>query len=297
MSRVGFIGLGRMGGPMVKHLADQDHDVKVFDVVEAAVEAATSAENVLAVPSPREVAEGSEVVFTSLPADSHLRSVGYGEDGILAGLEAGAVWVDHTTASAMVSRELADAADGRGAFFMDAPVSGGVQGAEQGILTVMVGGDAERFSEVKPLIDTYARLVTLMGPVGSGQLTKMANQICVVGLGQALAEGLNFAESAGLDPQRVVEVMLQGSSTSWEMENRSEFMLAGEYDFGFSTDLMRKDIGLCLEEARRLSIPLPVTALTDQFLADVQRMGGSNWDWCSLMERQRLAGDQGRSRD
>jgi len=292
MNRVGFIGLGRMGGPMVSHLAKAGHELKVFDVVEATVAQATSADNVVAAPNPREVAEGSEVVFTSLPTDSHLRSVGYGTDGVLSGLDEGTVWVDHTTASALVSRELAEAAEQRGAHFLDAPVSGGVQGVENGALTVMVGGDEEKFGMVEPFIDSYARLVTYMGPVGSGQLTKMANQICVVGLGQALAEGLNFAESAGLDANKVVEVMLQGSSTSWEMENRSEFMLAGEYDFGFSTDLMRKDVGLCLEEARRLSISLPVTALTDQFLADVQRMGGSNWDWCSLMERQRLAGSQ-----
>ncbi len=292
MSGVGFIGLGRMGGPMVAHLAAAGYELTVFDVVEDAVAKATSADNVVAADNPREVAEGSAALFTSLPADSHLRTVGYGTDGVLSGLDEGTVWVDHTTASAIVSRELAEAAEQRGAHFLDAPVSGGVQGAEKGALTVMVGGDEEKFRMVEPFIGSYAHLVTYMGPSGAGQLTKMANQICVVGLGQALAEGLNFAESAGLDANKVVEVMLQGSSTSWEMENRSESMLAGEYDFGFSTDLMRKDVGLCLEEARRLSIPLPVTALTDQFLADVQRMGGSNWDWCSLMERQRLAGSQ-----
>ena len=285
--RLGFVGLGRMGYPLAGHLRSAGHDVTVFDLLAASVERWVEEHGGRAAAGPRQAAEGAALVFTSLPADSDLRDVAFGDDGLLVGLEPGSVWVDHSTASAEVSRELAAAASVSGAGFLDAPVSGGVQGAKDRTLTVMIGGEDADVARAGPIIKTYASLVTHMGPSGAGQLTKMANQICVVGLCQALAEGLDFAESAGLDARKVVSVMLKGSSASWEMENRWEVMLAGEYDFGFSTELMRKDIGLCLEEARRLSIPLPVTAVVDQFLADVERMGGSHWDWCSLMERQR----------
>ena len=285
--RLGFIGLGRMGYLLAGHLSSAGHNVTVFDRLKAPVERWVEEHSGRAAAGPRQVAEGAALVFTSLPADSDLRDVAFCDDGLLAGLSSGSVWVDHSTASAGVSRELAAGAATSGAGFLDAPVSGGVQGAQNGTLTVMIGGEEADVARSAPIIETYASLVTHMGPSGAGQLTKMVNQICVVGLCQALAEGLDFAESAGLDAREVVSVMLKGSSASWEMENRSEAMLAGEYDFGFSTELMRKDIGLCLEEARRLSIPLPVTAVVDQFLADVERMGGTRWDWCSLMERQR----------
>ena len=197
------------------------------------------------------------------------------------------IWIDHSTTSASIARQLGSEVLAAGGHFLDGPVSGGVDGARQGTLSVMVGGDEEAFAAAEPLIEAYASRVRHMGPVGAGQLTKMTNQICVVGLCQALAEGLDFASRAGLDAGKVVEAMTQGSSTSWQMENRADRMLAGDYDFGFSTTLMRKDVGLVLDEASAMGVSLPVTALVGQFLADVDAMGGESWDWCSLMERQR----------
>lgn len=290
-SNVGFVGLGRMGYPLAGHLSTAGHDVTVFDVVDDAVDRWIKEHNGTNATNAGEVAERSSIVFTSLPADAHLREVAYGQSGLIENLDDGSVWVDHSTASAEVSRELAVRSADEGVGFIDAPVSGGVQGAESGTLAIMIGGDERHVAKALPFMELYAGRLTHMGPAGAGQLTKMANQICVIGLTQALAEGLHFAETAGLDTAKVVSVMVKGSSASWEMENRSDAMLAGEYDFGFSTDLMRKDIGLCLDEARNLSIPLPITAVVDQFLAEVQQMGGSNWDWCSLMERQRAQGD------
>jgi 3-hydroxyisobutyrate dehydrogenase len=202
-------------------------------------------------------------------------------------LARGAVWVDHSTTSAQASREVAAEVAAAGAQFLDAPVSGGVDGARNGTLTVMVGGDEAAFATAEPVVASYGARIVLMGPSGAGQITKMTNQICVVGLCQALAEGLDFAETAGLDVNRVIHVMLQGSSASWQMANRAERMLAGEYDYGFSTTLMRKDVGLVLDEAEAMNVPLPVTSLVGQMLAEVTAMGGAQWDWCSLMERQR----------
>jgi 3-hydroxyisobutyrate dehydrogenase-like beta-hydroxyacid dehydrogenase len=202
-------------------------------------------------------------------------------------LAAGAVWIDHSTSSAQAAREVAAEVAAAGAQFLDAPVSGGVDGARNGTLTVMVGGDDAAFATVEPMVAAYGARVVLMGPSGAGQITKMTNQICVVGLCQALAEGLDFAETAGLDVSRVIHVMLQGSSASWQMANRADKMLAGEYDYGFSTTLMRKDVGLVLDEAEAMNVPLPVTSLVGQMLAEVTAMGGAQWDWCSLMERQR----------
>lgn len=285
---VGFVGLGRMGFPMAGHLARAGHSVTVFDVVEDAMSRWVAAHGGSTASNAGAAAAGAAVVFTSLPADAQLASVADGPHGLIENMAAGSVWVDHTTASAALSRELAERCREAGIGFLDAPVSGGVQGAETGNLAIMIGGDGEDLARVSGLLDLYAARYNHMGPSGAGQLTKMANQICVVGLTQALAEGLHFAESAGLDVHDVVEVMLKGSSASWEMEHRSDAMLAGSYDFGFSTDLMRKDIGLCLQAAADLSIPLPITAVVDGFLSEVQEMGGSNWDWCSLMERQRM---------
>lgn len=288
MTAVAFMGLGRMGYPMAGHLAAAGHDVAVFDVVGDAVDRFVGEHGGRAASNPGDAATGAAVVLSSLPADADLRAVAY-DGGLVGALEPGAVWVDHSTTSATVATELAEATAAVGAGFVDAPVSGGVQGAENGALAVMIGGSDRDVAAAMPLIDSYAARANHMGPTGSGQLTKMANQICVVGLTQALAEGLDFAQTSGLDVMKVVEVMLTGSSASWEMEHRSEFMFEGEYDFGFSTDLMRKDIGLVLEEADNLAIPLPVTALVDGYLAEVQEMGGSQWDWCSLMERQRAS--------
>ncbi len=284
---VGFIGLGRMGFPMAGHLAAAGHDVTVYDVVSDQVSRWVEEHPGSAAGSAGEAASGAAAVFTSLPADAHLLEVAAGADGVIANLGSDSVWVDHTTASAAVSRDLAARCGEVGAGFLDAPVSGGVVGAETGNLAVMIGGETSDLVKVAELINVYAARSNHMGPSGAGQLTKMANQICVVGLTQALAEGLHFAETAGLDVQKVVDVMLTGSSASWEMEHRSDAMLAASYDFGFSTDLMRKDIGLCLDAARDLSIPLPVTETVDGFLSEVQEMGGAHWDWCSLMERQR----------
>jgi 3-hydroxyisobutyrate dehydrogenase len=223
-------------------------------------------------------------VVTSLPADPQLRAVAAAVVPVLA---QGAVWIDHSTTSAQVSREVAAVVAAGGAQFLDAPVSGGVDGARNGTLTVMVGGDDAAFATAEPVVAAYGARIVLMGPSGAGQITKMTNQICVVGLCQALAEGLDFAETAGLDVNRVIHVMLQGSSASWQMANRAERMLAGEYDYGFSTTLMRKDVGLVLDEAEAMNVPLPVTSLVGQMLAEVTAMGGAQWDWCSLMERQR----------
>ncbi len=284
---VGFIGLGRMGYPIAGHLAAAGHDVAVYDVLGDSVSRWVDEHGGRAAASAGDATRGAAAVFTSLPADAQLLEVAGGEDGVIANLAPGSVWVDHTTASAAVTRDLAARCRDAGAGFLDAPVSGGVGGAETGNLAVMIGGDAADVVKVEALVDLYAARYNHMGDAGAGQLTKMANQICVVGLTQALAEGLHFAETAGLDVHKVVEVMLTGSSASWEMEHRSDAMLAASYDFGFSTDLMRKDIGLCLEAANDLSIPLPVTATVDGFLSEVQEMGGSHWDWCSLMERQR----------
>ena len=285
--RVAFIGLGRMGYPMAGHLAGAGHGLAVVDVDDAQVSSWLSEHAGEAAASGAEAARGAELIVTSLPADAQLLAVADGEEGVLAGAEAGTVWVDHTTASARASRAVAEQASKAGVGFVDAPVSGGVDGARRGALAIMAGGEAAHLDAARPLLEAYAARISHMGPVGAGQLTKMTNQICVVGLCQALVEGLDFAEASGLDLERVVEVMLSGASTSWQMENRWKPMADGEYDFGFATELMRKDIGLCLAEARESGVALPVTALVDQFLSEVESMGGARWDWCSLMERQR----------
>lgn len=284
--RVAVIGLGRMGWPIAGHLAggEHGHEVKVFDISAEATAAWAGDHAGIAVASVADAVSGADVIVSSLPADKEMRVV---VDEALAHVGEGAIWIDHSTISASGARQFADELANRRAHFLDAPVSGGVDGARNGSLTVMIGGDEDAFARIESLMAAYAGRVTHMGPSGAGQITKMTNQICVVGVAQALAEGLDFAINAGLDPERVVHVMTQGSSTSWEMENRAAQMIAGEYDFGFSTTLMRKDVGLVLDEASAMNVSLPVTAMVAQFLADVHALGGADWDWCSLMERQR----------
>jgi len=284
MSTVAVIGIGRMGWHMAAHLAKAGHDVTVCDAVPGLADQWMAEHGGASAADPATAAAGRDLVVTSLPADPQLRAVAA---AIVPVLARGAVWVDHSTTSAQASREVAVEVAAAGAQFLDAPVSGGVDGARNGTLTVMVGGDEAAFATAEPVVSSYGARIVLMGPSGAGQITKMTNQICVVGLCQALAEGLDFAETAGLDVNRVIHVMLQGSSASWQMANRAERMLAGEYDYGFSTTLMRKDVGLVLDEAEAMNVPLPVTSLVGQMLAEVTAMGGAQWDWCSLMERQR----------
>jgi len=284
--KIAFIGLGRMGGPIAGHLAAAGHNVTVVEPNLDTLTRWCQNHEGTSAPSAGAAASDAEVVITSLPADAQLQTVA---EGILDHLPSGGVWVDHTTASVQISRTLASDANTRDLGFIDAPVSGGVDGATRGTLAIMAGGTTSDIDRVRPLLECYAKRISHMGDAGTGQLTKMTNQICVVGIGQALAEGLDFAETAGLDLEKVVGVMLSGASASWQMDNRWQAMANSDYEFGFATELMRKDIGLCLAEARRSGVGLPVTALVDQFLSDVEALGGKRWDWCSLMERQRGA--------
>ena len=284
--KIAFIGLGRMGGPIAGHLAAAGHNVTVVEPNLDTLSRWCQNHEGTSAPSAGAAASDAEVVITSLPADSQLQAVA---EGILDNLPSSGVWVDHTTASVQISRTLAREASTRDLGFIDAPVSGGVDGATRGTLAIMAGGTTTDIDRVRPLLECYAKRISHMGDAGTGQLTKMTNQICVVGIGQALAEGLDFAETAGLDLEKVVGVMLSGASASWQMDNRWQAMANSDYEFGFATELMRKDIGLCLAEARRSGVGLPVTALVDQFLSDVEALGGKRWDWCSLMERQRGA--------
>ena len=286
--RVAVIGLGRMGWHMAAHLRRADHTVSVCDVVDGVAQRWVDEHGGSAFVDAAEAANDVEVVVTSLPADRELLTVA---DAILPVLDSGTLWIDHSTTSAESARTVHGRAAAVGVGFLDAPVSGGVDGARNGTLTVMVGGEPADFARAESVIAAYGARVTHMGSSGAGQITKMTNQICVVGLCQALAEGLDFAETAGLDVSKVIHVMLQGSSASWQMANRAERMLAGEYDYGFSNALMRKDVGLVLDEARAMNVPLPVTAMVSRMLAEVSDMGGDAWDWCSLMERQRLHRD------
>ncbi len=287
--RVAFIGLGVMGYPMARHLACAGHEVRVYNRTRARADAwvAELAEYHVAPPadSPRQAAEGAQVVLMCVGNDDDLREVVTGEQGALAGMPPGSVLVDHTTASATVARELAALAGERGVGFVDAPVSGGQSGAENGVLTVMCGGQAEHFEYAEPVVSCYARAVTHLGEVGAGQLTKMVNQVCVAGVLQGLAEGLALGQAAGLDMQQVLQVISKGAAQSWQMEQRGPTMLADEFDFGFAVDWMRKDLSLVLDEARRNGARLPLTALVDQFYGDIQRMGGGRWDTSSLIRR------------
>lgn len=283
--KVAFLGLGVMGFPMAGHLVKAGHQVTVYNRTAAKAAQWVETHKGQAQPTPKAAAAGAEIVFACVGNDDDLRSVTTGPDGAFAGMAAGSIFVDHTTASADVARELGEAARGKGLHFLDAPVSGGQAGAENGKLTVMVGGDQASFDLAKPVIDAYAKSCVLMGPVGSGQLTKMVNQICIAGLVQGLSEAINFGQKAGLDIAKVVEVISKGAAQSWQMENRAHTMAEGKFEFGFAVDWMRKDLGIVLDEGRRNGAQLPVTALVDQFYADVQKMGGNRWDTSSLIAR------------
>ena len=286
MAKVAFIGMGVMGYPMAGHLKVKGgHDVTVYNRTAAKAEAWAKQFDGKFGPTPAEAAEGADFVFTCVGNDDDLRSVTTGENGVLSSIKKGAILIDNTTASADVARELYAAAREKGADFIDAPVSGGQAGAENGVLTVMCGGDEAVFEKARPVIDAYARMVGLMGSVGAGQLTKMINQICIAGVVQGLAEGIHFGKQAGLDIEKVVEVISKGAAGSWQMENRHKTMNAGKYDFGFAVDWMRKDLGIVLAEARNNKAKLPLTALVDQFYGDVQAMGGNRWDTSSLLAR------------
>ena len=283
--KIAFLGLGVMGYPMAGHLVKHGHDVCVYNRTTAKAEQWVKEYNGQLALTPAAAAENADIVFACVGNDDDIRQVTVGAEGAFSNMKAGAVFVDHTTASAAVARELAIAAEQHELAFIDAPVSGGQAGAENGVLTVMCGGQPEIFDQVNPVINSFARSVKLMGPAGSGQLTKMVNQICIAGVVQGLSEGLNFAGQAGLDPEAVVEVISKGAAQSWQMKNRYQTMAAGEYEHGFAVDWMRKDLAICLEEARNKGISLPLTALVDQFYADVQNMGGGRWDTSSLLAR------------
>ncbi len=283
--RVAFLGLGVMGLPMAGHLAKAGHDVTVYNRSAQKAQAWVSEFGGRAAASPREAAQGAQIVFSCVGNDDDLRSVVLGDDGAFAGMLPGATYVDHTTASASVARELHGIAQKLGLRFIDAPVSGGQAGAINGMLTVMCGGDAGDFVQVQTVIDAFARAVTLVGPVGAGQLAKMVNQICIAGLVQGLSEGIAFGQAAGLDMKQVLDVISKGAAQSWQMENRGATMVDGKFDFGFAVDWMRKDLSLVMDESRRNGARVPVTALVDQFYADVQKMGGSRWDTSSLIKR------------
>ncbi len=285
MAKVAFLGLGVMGFPMAGHLSTAGHEVVVYNRTTTKAEQWIEKYNGGMARTPAKAASGAEVVFACVGNDDDLRAVVLGEDGAFSGMGEGAVFVDHTTTSANVARELHEKAQARGFSFIDAPVSGGQAGAENGVLTVMCGGAKNVFDEVAPIIDCYARSCELLGEVGSGQLAKMVNQICIAGLVQGLSEALNFAQKAGLDGEAVLNVISKGAAGSWQMENRGTTMLKDEYDFGFAVDWMRKDLGFCLEEGNRIGAALPVVSLVDQFYKDVQHMGGGRWDTSSLMRR------------
>ena len=284
-AKVAFIGLGVMGYPMAGHLAKAGHSVTVFNRTRAKAENWVKETGGQLASTPAQAAEDAQFVFICVGNDDDLRQVTSGPRGAFHGMREGSICLDHTTTSAGVARELAAVAQEKGFAFLDAPVSGGQVGAEKGILTVMVGGEEIPFEQARPLISAYARSVQRLGPVGCGQLAKMVNQICLAGLIQALAEGLTFAKAAGLDPKAVVEVICKGAAQSWQMDNRSATMIDGKFAFGFAVDWMRKDLGIALDEARRNGAPLPVTALVDQFYAELQSLGGNRWDTSSLIAR------------
>ncbi len=286
MATVAFIGLGVMGYPMAGHLAKKGgHAVTVYNRTAAKAKKWVTSYGGASADTPADAAKGADFVFSCVGNDDDLADVTLGENGAFGAMNKSAIFIDNTTASATIARKLGAAAAERGFGFLDAPVSGGQAGAENGALTVMVGGDPATFDRAKPVISSYARMVGLMGETGAGQLTKMINQICIAGLVQGLAEGLHLGKRVGLDVEKVVEVISQGAAGSWQMDNRYKTMNAGEYEHGFAVDWMRKDLSICLEEGRRAGATLPVTALVDQFYADVQKMGGNRWDTSSLLAR------------
>ena len=285
MAKVAFLGLGVMGSPMAGHLAAKGHEVTVYNRTVTKAEAWVKAKGGGSAATPREAAKGKAIVFACVGNDDDLRGVVLGDDGAFAGMEKGAVFVDHTTASAEIARALSAEADAAGLRFIDAPVSGGQAGAENGTLTVMCGGEEAAYAEVEPAILSYAKACRLMGPSGSGQLTKMVNQIAIAGLVQGLSEAIHFGKRAGLDIEVVLDVISKGAAGSWQMENRGRTMNEQKFDFGFAVEWMRKDLGILLAEARRNGAHLPVTALVDQFYSDVEAMGGGRWDTSSLIAR------------
>ena len=287
MAAVAFLGLGVMGAPMARHLAQAGHSVCVYNRTAARAEAWVAEHGQRAAPTPREAAQGAEIVLACVGNDDDLRAVCLGPEGAFAGMAPGALFVDHTTVSAQVTRELAEAAHAAGLGFVDAPVSGGQAGAENGALSIMCGGDEADYARAEPVIATYARICRRLGDSGAGQIAKMMNQICIAGLVQGLSEALAFGEKAGMDGRAVVEVISQGAAGSWQMANRHETMLDGAFEHGFAVDWMRKDLDICLRAAREVGAALPVTALVDQLYAEVQAMGGGRWDTSSLIARLR----------
>jgi len=293
MAQVAFIGLGVMGFPMAGHLASAGHGVTVYNRTGSKADQwidAYNSENeaeLYTAPTPAGAAADADIVFACVGADGDVAQICLGEDGAFSAMKPGSIFVDHTTASATCAREMAAAAEKKGIAFIDAPVSGGEAGAVNGQLTVMCGGNADAFAIAEPVMQAYAKSVKLLGPVGAGQLTKMANQICIAGTVQGLAEALHFAMEAGLDAKAVVDVISKGAAQSWQMDNRAETMIDGKFDFGFAVDWMRKDLGIVLDEARTGGLSLPLTALVDQFYADVQKMGGNRNDTSSLIRRFR----------
>jgi len=286
MAKVAFLGLGVMGYPMAGHLKNKGgHEVTVYNRTGAKAEQWVKQFGGKSAKTPKEAAAGQEFVMCCVGNDNDLRDVTLGNDGAFTGMGKGTTFVDHTTASAEIARELYGAAKQGGFKFVDAPVSGGQAGAENGVLTVMCGGDEDVFNGAKPVIDSYARACNLMGAPGAGQLAKMVNQICIAGLVQGLAEGIHFAKKAGLDIEKLIATISKGAAQSWQMENRYKTMMAGKYDFGFAVDWMRKDLSICLGEARKNGANLPVAALVDQFYAEIQKMGGKRWDTSSLLAR------------
>jgi len=284
-TRVAFLGLGVMGFPMAGHLAKAGHQVTVYNRSAAKAQAWVAEFGGKSANTPKAAAQDADIVFCCVGNDQDLASVVLGDNGAFAGMKKGALFVDHTTASAKIARELAAQAQKHGLTFLDAPVSGGQAGAVNGLLTVMVGGDQARFDQAKPVAMAFSRAFTRIGESGAGQLAKMVNQICIAGLVQGLSEGIAFGQKAGIDMKLVLEVIGKGAAQSWQMDNRGTTMVDDKFDFGFAVDWMRKDLGLCLEESKTNGAKLPVTALVDQFYADVQSMGGGRWDTSSLIKR------------
>lgn len=285
MAKVAFIGLGVMGFPMAGHLAKAGHSVTVFNRTMARAQAWAGQHCGEVVATPADAASGADIVFSCVGRDSDLREITLGKDGAFAAMGRGTVFVDHTTTSADIARDLAGMASAKGFGFVDAPVSGGQAGAENGQLTIMCGGAADAYAKAEPVMEAYAKRMRLLGEAGAGQLTKMVNQICIAGLVQALSEGIAFAQRAGLEVEAVIDVISKGAAQSWQMDNRWKTMAAGKFDFGFAVEWMRKDLGICLDEARRNGARLPVTALVDRFYAEVQEKGGARLDTSSLITR------------
>jgi len=290
MAKLAFLGLGVMGYPMAGHLVKAGHDVTVFNRTTSKAEAWVDAHGGAHEVTPRKAAQGCDFVMSCVGNDEDLRSVCLGEEGAFAGMPDGSVFVDHTTVSAKVTRELFDAAAAKGIAFVDAPISGGQAGAENGALSVMCGGEQDAYDRAEPVIGAYARICRRIGDSSAGQMTKMCNQIAIAGLVQGLSESLHFAEKAGLDGRAVVEVISQGAAGSWQMQNRHETMLEDAFEHGFAVDWMRKDLGICLDAGDEVGASLPVTALVDQFYKDVQKLGGGRWDTSSLIKRLRAMG-------